>query len=108
MDYTRKFVSWDVPELDTLKDRKAYQLRQRLNNGEKLNRSEKDWLTRAMHGNTYGRGCVSVMGWLFDFSDVCHLYWVQQAGHIVEYYAMDKTSLKTILYGKVDTIVKIR
>ena len=108
MDYTRKFVSWDVPELDALKDSKAYQLRQRLNNGEKLNRSEKDWLTRAMHGNTYGRCCVSVMGWLFDFSDVCHLYWVQQAGHIAEYYAMDKTSLKTILYGKVDTIVKIR
>ena len=108
MDYTRKFVSWDVPELDALKDSKAYQLRQRLNNGEKLNRSEKDWLTRAMHGNTYGRCCVSVSGWMFDFSDVCHLYWVQQAGHIAEYYAMDKTSLKTILYGKVDTIVKIR
>ena len=108
MDYTRKFGSWDVPELDALKDSKVYQLRQRLNNGEKLNRSEKNWLTRAMHGNTYGRCCVSVSGWMFDFSDVCHLYWVQQAGHIAEYYAMDKTSLKTILYGKVDTIVKIR
>lgn len=108
MDYTRKFVSWDVPELDALKDRKAYQLRQKLNNGEKLNRSEKNWLTRAMHGNTYGRCCVSVSGWMFDFSDVCPLYWVRQAGHIAEYYAMDKTSLKTILYGKVDTIVKLR
>lgn len=42
MDYTRKFVSWDVPELDTLKDSKAYQLRQRLNDGGKLNRSEKN------------------------------------------------------------------
>jgi len=107
MDYTRKFVSWDVPELDTLKNSKAYQLRQKLNNGEKLNRSEKNWLTRAMHG-TYGKHCVCVRGWMFDFSDVCHLYWVQQAGHIAEYYAMDKTSLKTILYGKVDTIVKLR
>ena len=107
MDNTRKFVSWDVPELDTLKDSKAYQLRQRLNDGEKLNRSEKNWLTQAMHSNTYGRRCVSVMGWMFDFSDVIHLYWVRQAGHIAQYYAVDKTSLRTILFGKVDKIVEL-
>src|SRR5574344_1970015 len=36
MDYTRKFVEWDVPALSTLNGCKAYQLRERLNNGEKL------------------------------------------------------------------------
>lgn len=111
MDYTRKFVSWDVPELDALKDSKAYQLRQKLNNGEELDRSEKNWLTQAMQDNTYGKHCVCVSGWMFDFSDVCHLYWVRQVGHIAEYYAIDRTSLIIILHGKVEsgdvTIVKI-
>ena len=31
-----KFVQWDVPELDGLKDSKVYRLRERLNNGDKL------------------------------------------------------------------------
>ena len=41
-----KFVQWDVPELDGLKDSKVYRLRERLNNGDKLTREEKNWLTR--------------------------------------------------------------
>lgn len=39
-----KFVQWDVPELDGLKDSKVYRLRERLNNGDKLTREEKNWL----------------------------------------------------------------
>ena len=35
-----KFVQWDVPELDGLKDSKVYRLRERLNNGDKLTREE--------------------------------------------------------------------
>lgn len=107
MDYTRKFVNWDAPKLDALKGCKAYQLRQRLNDDGKLNRSEKNWLTQAMHSNSYGRRCVCVMGWMFDFNDIVHLYWVCQAGQISEYYAMDKTSLKTILFGKIENIVEL-
>jgi hypothetical protein len=49
MDYTRKFVEWDVPALSTLNGCKAYQLRERLNNGEKLDRSEKNWQTSNVH-----------------------------------------------------------
>ena len=41
-----KFVQWDVPELDSLKDSKVYRLRERLNDGDKLTREEKNWLTR--------------------------------------------------------------
>lgn len=37
-----KFVQWDVPELDGLKDSKVYRLRERLNNGDKLTREEKN------------------------------------------------------------------
>ena len=49
MDYTRKFVNWEVPKLEALKDCKAYQLRQRLNDGGKLNRSEKNWQIGRAH-----------------------------------------------------------
>ena len=40
-----KFVKWDVPELTTLKDCKVYRLRECLNNGGKLTRDDKNWLT---------------------------------------------------------------
>lgn len=40
-----KFVKWDVPELATLKDSKVYRLRERLNDGDKLTREEKNWIT---------------------------------------------------------------
>ena len=41
-----KFVKWDIPELATLQDSKVYKLRVHLNNGGKLNRKEKNWITR--------------------------------------------------------------
>ena len=71
MDYTRKFVNWDVPKLEALKDCKAYQLRQRLNDGGKLNRGEKNWLTQAIHSNSYGRRCVCVMGGCLTSQILC-------------------------------------
>lgn len=37
-----------VPALATLKSCKAYQLREQLNNGEKLSRADKNWLTEAI------------------------------------------------------------
>ena len=60
-----KFVQWDVPELDGLKDSKVYRLRERLNNGDKLTREEKNWLTR-----TCGSVVVSGGGlpWAATFS----------------------------------------
>ena len=41
-----KFVAWEVPSLENLQGSKVYGLRTKLNNGEKLSREEKDWLTR--------------------------------------------------------------
>lgn len=40
-----KFVSWNVPELERLKESKVYKLRLMLNNGGKLDRKQKNWLT---------------------------------------------------------------
>lgn len=107
MDIASKFVSYDVPALDTLKGSKAYQLRENLNKGLKMNRSEKNWLTEAINHNTYFRRSVPLMGWKFDFTEVLHLFWVSQYGHISEYYATDKTALRNILIGKIDKIVEL-
>ncbi len=46
-------------------------------------------------------------GWRFDFTDVVHLYWVKQFGHISEYYAVDKTALRSILHETIDEIVEL-
>lgn len=39
-----KFVSWDVSPLDTLKNSRAYMLREKLNGNGKMDRTEKNWL----------------------------------------------------------------
>ncbi|WP_081743770.1 molybdenum ABC transporter ATP-binding protein [Bacteroides timonensis] len=107
MEIATKFVDWEVSELSALQDSKVYQLRERLNKGGKLSRSEKNWLTEALHSNVFFRRSVPLMGWKFDFTDVLHLYWVKQYGQISEYYAIDKTALKSILYGAIDEIVEL-
>lgn len=45
----KKFVRHDVPELETLQFSKAYQLREKLNKGEQMNRIEKNWLAEAVN-----------------------------------------------------------
>lgn len=77
-----KFVQWDVPELDGLKDSKVYRLRERLNNGDKLTREEKNWLTRNVWECCRFRRGIALGGYLFDFSDVLKRYFVKQYGHI--------------------------
>lgn len=57
-----KFVEWEVPELDTLQDSKVYRLRHKLNNGGKMNREEKDWLTHNVNFNTYFTTAIPLMG----------------------------------------------
>lgn len=102
-----KFVKWDVPELATLQDSQVYQLRQLLNEGKKLNRVQKNWLTSQVNHNAYFKRGIPLMGYRFDFSDVLKRYFVEQYGHIHEYYAVDKTALYSILYGRVDKIVEV-
>ena len=94
-----KFVQWDVPELDGLKDSKVYRLRERLNNGDKL--------TREVWECCRFRRGIALGGYLFDFSDVLKRYFVKQYGHITEYYAIDKTALRSMLYGRIEVIVEV-
>lgn len=72
-----------------------------------MNRAEKNWLAENVRSNAYFRTSVPLMGYRFDFSDVLKKYVVKQYGHWFEYYAPDKTSLRSILLERIDEIVEI-
>ena len=55
-----KFVKWDIPELATLQDSKVYKLRVHLNNGGKLNREEKNWITRNVWESIYFKRGIEI------------------------------------------------
>lgn len=77
-----KFVKWDIPELEILQDSKVYKLRVHLNNGGKLNREEKNWITRNVRESIYFKRGIALSGYHFDFSDVLKRYFVKQYGSI--------------------------
>ena len=56
---------------------------------------------------SYGKRWIALSGYHFDFSDVLKRYFVKQYGHIQEYYAIDKTALRSILYGRIEDIVEV-
>ena len=102
-----KFVRQDVPKLETLKFSMVYLLREKVNKGEKLNRAEKNWLAEAVNRNAYFKRAVPLMGYRFGFEDVLKSYIVKQYGSWAEYNAPDKTSLRSIIYGRIDQIAEI-
>lgn len=102
-----KFVQWDVPSLENLRESKVYLLRVKLNRGERMSREEKNWLCEAVNSNTYFRTAVPLQGWRFDFFDVLKKYLVNQYGQWAEYYAPDRTSLRAYLYWCINQIVEI-
>ena len=102
-----KFVRHDVPELATLQNAKVYLLREKLNKGEKLNRAEKNWLAEAVNRNAYFKRAVPLMGYRFGFEEVLKSYIVKQYGSWAEYNAPDKTSRRSIIYGRIDQIPEI-
>lgn len=103
-----KFVPHDVPELETLQFSKAYQLREKLNKGEQMNRIEKNWLAEAVNRNAYFKKAVPVSGYRFGFEDVLKTFLIKQYGNWYEYNAPDITSLRRIVYGRIDQITEIR
>lgn len=94
-----KFVKWEIPPLETLTGSKVYDLRQRLDAGDKITRDEKNWITEQVNRNTYFKSAIPLGGWRFDFSDVLKTFVVKQYGSYQEYRAIDKTSLRTMYTG---------
>lgn len=102
-----KFNEQATSKLEDLKGAKVYELRLKLNNGEKLSREEKNWIAEKLNTNSYSRTGIPLMGWMFSFRDVVKPYWVKQYGQISERYAMDKTSIRATTYGRIDKIVEV-
>ena len=102
-----KFVSWEVPKLEALADSKVYQLREKLNNGEKLCRADKNWITEKVNQNTYFKSAIPLRGYRFNFADVLKKYVVKQYGYYHEYRAIDKTSLRATILGRIERIIEI-
>jgi hypothetical protein len=103
-----KFVSWDVCPLNELNHSKAYIMREKLNNGQRLSREEKNFLTRSVMLNSYSRSGIPVMGWMFDFSDVLKTFLVKQYGRWEEHKGFDKTAIRASLFGRIDHIIEVK
>ena len=95
-----KFVNWEVPALETLQNSRVYQLRLQLDRGERINREDKNWISRNVNSNTCFKSAIPLQGYCFDFSDVLKRFWVKQYGQISEYRAIDKIALKEYMNGK--------
>jgi hypothetical protein len=94
-----KFVTWDVPALDTLKESTPYRIHEKLKRGEKL--TDKERLTVAS-----STPFTCLLGWRFDFREWLTEYWVETRYYgIVKAYALDKTSIRKC--GEFPGIVKI-
>ena len=92
-------MSRDVPALESLAGSKAYILRKRLNDGGTL--------TREVNHNTYFKDSIPLLGYRFNFVDVLKTFVVKQYGHYTEYKGVDKTSIRSMLYGRVERIVEL-
>lgn len=103
-----KFVRHDIPELEMLKSSKVYLLRDKINKGEKMNRAEKNWLAESVNRNAFFKKAVPLQGYRFGFEDVLKTYIIKQYGNWTEYNAPDRTSLRSIVYGRIDQIAKIK
>ena len=99
-----KFVKWDVPELETLKQSQAYRLRERINLNQTMTREEINWLTKQVNTNSYFRRSIPLMGYCFDFSDVLKRYLVIQHDTPRICFGVDKTALRSFLYGRIQEI----
>ena len=102
-----KFVSWEVPELEMLTGSTVYRLREKLNNGERLCRNEKNWITENVNTNAYFKDAIPLQGYCFDFSDVLKTFVVKQYGNYQEYRAIDRTGLRAMLHGRVSLIIEL-
>ena len=102
-----KFNKQTTSKLEDFKGAKVYELRRKLDNGEKLTREEKNWIAEELRYNFYSKTAIPLMGWLFSFEDVVKRYWVMQYGQISERYAMDKTSIRATTFGRIEKIVEV-
>ena len=79
-----------------------------MNEGGKLDRSQKNWLTEQVNNNSYSRTAIPLFGWMFPFEDDLKKYVVKQYGHCQEYCAVDKTALRNYIGSGINYIVEVK
>nr|DAG59155.1 MAG TPA: hypothetical protein [Caudoviricetes sp.] len=94
-------------ELNKMKSCKAYILREKVNNGDKLDFQEKEWITEKVNTCSYSKTGIAVMGWIFDFADILKRYVYKRYNSWTEAYAFNKTCLRKTTYGRIDEIVEL-
>lgn len=103
-----KFVEWNVPAMDALRETTAFKIREQLDNGKRLDREQKNWLTQAVNTNAYFRKAVPVMGYRVPFDDVLRRFAIKQyGGSLHEMWATDKTAIRNMVVGSIDEIVEL-
>ncbi|MEF9922945.1 MAG: molybdenum ABC transporter ATP-binding protein [Muribaculaceae bacterium] len=103
-----RFSNIEVCPLDALKGSKVYNLRQRINDGDKISRDEKNWIAEKLRESSFQGTSILLMGYVFEFSDIVKRYLVNQYGTWDEYYAPDKTSVRKLIYGRIFEIAEIK
>ena len=94
-----KFVKWEVDPLENFKNSFAYKLKQKIINGGKMTRQEKDKLYDEIAHNSYSKTGIPLGGWMFDFRHILKEYFIEyDHGHIQKVYAPDKMSIRNNLY----------
>lgn len=97
MESVYKFVAWEVPALEELKNSTAYRLLEKLNGGKKLTREEKSngIFHELFHSETYWSGKYKLQGYIFDFSPFMKSFLVKtKYGGWREIKAFDRTSIR--------------
>lgn len=100
------FVKWKPFPYDEIVNRREAELRRKINSGQKLSREDKNYITRGVNSNSYFKRSIPVGGWRFNFEDVLHRYLVSMCGHWCEFYACDKTALRSYLGTPIDEIIE--
>ena len=99
-----KLYKWAVDSNARLEDvlhgSRAGLLKNKLDAGEKLSDTEWVWLTERINTPAFvSKGCVSVLGWCFDFRAWVKVYVVKRYGQWEEWYAPNKTILRKSMTG---------
>lgn len=110
MKNVRKFVAWEIDPLSDFKDTTVYKIMDKLNNGQKLTKDEKDWVFNETVAQGNGNGRYKLMGYEYDFSGFMNVYVVKSVGannHWFECCAFNKAQIREYYKSDVGLIVDI-
>lgn len=97
MKNVHKFVSHEVGKPEDEYNSVIYQMREKLNSGEKLTTSEGYTLFDLLYRQGYGK-VYRLMGYQYDFSDVLKTFLVKTRDYgITEMYAPSKMAIRKVV-----------